>query len=46
MDMVIFSAFNGGADRSRTGDLWSAIPALSQLSYSPIGDPGEWELML
>jgi hypothetical protein len=25
----------GGADRSRTGDLRRAKPALSQLSYSP-----------
>jgi hypothetical protein len=28
---------DGGADRDRTGDLSSAIAALSQLSYGPIG---------
>ena len=27
--------FKSGADRDRTGDLCSAIAALSQLSYSP-----------
>jgi hypothetical protein len=27
---------NGGADRDRTGDLQSAILALSQLSYCPL----------
>ncbi len=29
-----------GASRTRTGDLLGAIQALSQLSYSPNGDPG------
>jgi hypothetical protein len=28
---------DGGADRDRTGDLRLAKPALSQLSYSPLG---------
>ena len=26
---------HGGADRDRTGNLWLAKPALSQLSYGP-----------
>jgi hypothetical protein len=30
---------NNGADRDRTGDLRLAKPALSQLSYSPLGYP-------
>ena len=28
----------GGANRDRTGDLYNAIVALSQLSYGPIAD--------
>ena len=36
------SSSNGGADGCRTHDLWSAIPALSQLSYSPVRDVGFW----
>ena len=31
----------GGADRDRTDDLRLAKPALSQLSYSPGGGPGQ-----
>ena len=31
----------GGADRVRTDDLRLAKPALSQLSYSPGGGPGQ-----
>ena len=32
--------FIGGANRDRTGDLYNAIVALSQLSYGPAPPPG------
>ena len=31
---------NGGASRDRTGDLYNAIVALSQLSYGPTASSG------
>ncbi len=35
--MGTYSNFFGGASRDRTGDLYNAIVALSQLSYGPNG---------
>ena len=35
---------DGGASRTRTGDLLGAIQALSQLSYSPVRTPQGREL--
>ncbi len=39
------TAWDGGADRDRTGDLLLAKQALSQLSYSPL-KIGNWYLVI
>ena len=36
---TLYASCFGGDDRDRTGNLWLAKPALSQLSYIPDGAP-------
>jgi hypothetical protein len=38
---LVASSGDGGASRDRTGDLYNAIVALSQLSYGPVSADGE-----
>ena len=45
LSISIVAAWDGGADRDRTGDLLLAKQALSQLSYSPL-KIGNWYLVI